>query len=56
LDHPDIDLLLEQVRGEAVPQGVHRDALVDARSVCGLSLRVARCLPLNAAAGKRAEV
>ena len=31
LDHANIHLLLEQVRGEAVPQRVHRDALVDAR-------------------------
>src|SRR3954453_18710694 len=29
LDHPDIDVLLEQVGGEAVPQGVQRYALVD---------------------------
>jgi hypothetical protein len=28
LDHPDIDVLLEQVGGEAVPQGVQGDALV----------------------------
>ena len=29
LDHADVDLLLEQVGGEAVPQRVQRDALVD---------------------------
>ena len=29
LDHADIDVLLEQVGGEAVPQRVRRDALVD---------------------------
>ena len=29
LDHADVDLLLQQVRGEAVPQRVHRHALVD---------------------------
>jgi hypothetical protein len=31
LDHPDIHLLFEQVGGEAVPQGMHRDAFVDTR-------------------------
>src|SRR5258708_31952171 len=31
LDHANIDVLLEQVGGEAVPQGVQRDALVDLR-------------------------
>ena len=29
LDHPDIDVLLQQMRGEAVPQGVQGHALVD---------------------------
>ena len=29
LDHADIDLLLQQVGGEAVPQAVRRDPLVD---------------------------
>lgn len=29
LDHPDIHLLLQQVGGEAVAQGVHRDALIN---------------------------
>src|SRR5260370_27581857 len=29
LDHADVDVLLEQVGGEAVPQRVERDALVD---------------------------
>ena len=29
LDHADVDLLLEQMGGEAVPQRVQRDALVD---------------------------
>ena len=29
LDHPDVDALLEQVGGEAVPQGVHGHRLVD---------------------------
>src|SRR3982074_2886086 len=38
LDHPDIDVLLEQVGGEAVPQGVERYALVDLRPVgCGMT-------------------
>ena len=31
LDHADIDLLLQQVGGETVAQGVHRDTLVDVR-------------------------
>ena len=31
LDHADVDVLFEQVSGEAVPQGVRRDALGDAR-------------------------
>src|SRR5215217_4399072 len=31
LDDADVDVLLEQVSGEAVPQGVQRDALVDLR-------------------------
>src|SRR5712691_5973098 len=31
LDHADVDVLLEQVGGEAVPQGVQRDALFDLR-------------------------
>lgn len=31
LDDADIDVLLEQVGGEAMPQGVQRDALVDLR-------------------------
>src|SRR6516162_116913 len=35
LDHADVDVLLEQVRGEAVPQGVRRDALGDARQILG---------------------
>ena len=35
LDHADIDVLLEQVGGEAVPQGVQRDALVDLRHLGG---------------------
>ena len=29
LDHANIDILLEQVRGETVPQRVRRDALLD---------------------------
>ena len=29
LDHTDVDLLLEQMGGEAVPKCVERDALVD---------------------------
>src|SRR6202022_3758813 len=29
LDHADIDVLLQEMRGKAVPQGVKRDALVD---------------------------
>ena len=31
LDHADIHLLLEQVRGKTVPQGMQRDAFVDTR-------------------------
>ena len=30
LDHPDVDVLLEQMRGEAVPERVRRDPLPDA--------------------------
>ena len=37
LDHPDVHLLLQQVRGKAVAQRVHRDALVD---FCDLSREV----------------
>src|SRR6266568_6312202 len=33
LDDADIDVLLEQVGGKAVPQGVQRDALVDLRQL-----------------------
>src|SRR5712691_10193275 len=33
LDHSDIDVLLEQVGGEAVPQGVERYELVDLRNI-----------------------
>jgi hypothetical protein len=29
MDHADVDILLEQVSGEAVPQGVRRDSLGD---------------------------
>src|SRR4029434_4126379 len=35
LDHTDIDVLLEQVSGEAVAQGVQRDALFDLRHLGG---------------------
>ncbi len=35
LDHPDVDLLLEQVGGEAMPERVQRDALVDAGRLPG---------------------
>jgi hypothetical protein len=35
LNHANIDVLLEQVGGEAVPQGVRRDALGDARQARG---------------------
>src|SRR5580658_6211315 len=35
LDHADVDVLLEQMGGEAVPQGVWRHALGDARQVLG---------------------
>src|SRR5450432_3611023 len=35
LDHPDIDVLLEQMGGEAVPQGVERHALADLGRVGG---------------------
>src|SRR6185503_2781406 len=38
LDHPDIDVLLKQVGGEAVPQGVERYALVDLGPIgCGMA-------------------
>ena len=38
LDHPDIDVLLEQMGGEAVPQGVRRHALVDLGHIgCGVA-------------------
>ena len=33
LDHADVDLLLQQVGGEAVAQRVHRHALVDLRGL-----------------------
>jgi len=36
LDDADIGLLLEQMRGEAMPQGVHADALVDPGASCGV--------------------
>ena len=36
LDHADIHLLFEQVGGEAVPQRMHRDLLVDAGREPGL--------------------
>src|SRR3546814_5014639 len=36
LDDAEIDAILEQVGGEAVPQGVRADALVDVRRLCGL--------------------
>ena len=35
LDHANIDALLEQMGGEAVPQGVRRHALGDARQILG---------------------
>src|SRR5205085_12134687 len=35
LDDADVDVLLEQVGGEAVPQGVQRDALIDLRHLGG---------------------
>ena len=35
LDDADVGLLLEQMRGEAMAQGVHADALVDAGAPCG---------------------
>src|SRR5215472_12420579 len=35
LNHPNIDILLEQMRGEAVPQRVWRHALFDPRSLGG---------------------
>ena len=38
LDDPDVGLLFEQVGGVTVPQGVHRDALVDAGQIgCGVN-------------------
>src|SRR6266850_669372 len=38
LDHPDIDVLLEQVGGEAMPQAMERYALVDLGSIgCGMA-------------------
>src|ERR1700681_4972893 len=53
LDHSDIDVLLEQVGGEAVPQGVERYALVDLRPVgCGMTgaIELTRRHRLNAVA------
>src|SRR5262249_6706471 len=35
LDDADVDALLEQVSGEAVPQGIQRDAIVDLRHLGG---------------------
>src|SRR6266446_7859319 len=35
LDHANIDILLKQMRGEAVPQRVWRDALLDPRGLGG---------------------
>jgi hypothetical protein len=35
LDDADVDVLLQKVSGEAVPQGVQRDALVDLRHLGG---------------------
>ena len=35
LDHADVDVLFEQMGGEAVPQGVRRHALGDSRQVLG---------------------
>jgi hypothetical protein len=35
LNHANIDILLEQMRGEAVPQRVWRHALLDPRSLGG---------------------
>src|SRR5258707_15538001 len=35
LNHANIDILLEQMRGEAVPQCVGRDALLDPRGLGG---------------------
>ena len=35
LDDAYVDVLLEQVSGEAVPQGIQRDALVDLRHLGG---------------------
>src|SRR4029077_19203657 len=35
LDHPNIDILLKQMRGEAVPQCVWRHPLLDPRSLAG---------------------
>ena len=35
LDHANVDVLLEQMRCEAMPQGVRRYALGDARQILG---------------------
>jgi hypothetical protein len=35
LDHANIDILLEEMRGEAVPQRVWRHALLDPRGLGG---------------------
>src|SRR5580693_3914860 len=35
LDYANVDVLFEQMRGEAVPQGVRRHALGDSRQVLG---------------------
>jgi hypothetical protein len=53
LDHSDIDVLLEQVGGEAVPQGVERYALVDLGPMgCGMTgaIELARRHRLHAVA------
>src|SRR3979490_3397068 len=53
LDHPDIDVLLEQVGGEAVPQGVQRYTLVDPGPLgCGMTdaIELARRHRLHAVA------
>jgi hypothetical protein len=53
MDHSDIDILLEQVGGEAVPQGMQRYALVDLGPIgCGMTgaIELARRHRLHAVA------
>ena len=50
LDHPDIDLLLQEMGGKAVSQRVERDLLVDLRCLFGSVKNAAQL-----AAGQRVD-